>query len=291
MTGSHRPDLRVRPHEARDVVLRALYPFLLLSFCTVVCAQPLAGARHTGPGTVDASSALFDITLARLGESAPATEALVGELVWVQGAIRPEAAHVGAAADLYAVHLHAGTGFTMLDAAGRFTPWSGKVADLVPARHVTQLGTLENLTIFAGNLGLSGAHRLYLGYRPADGQLRYTPAPRLINVTNETPLDAARALYAARIAPDILPLCLRCHYAGGTAPTAVHVFTDLANPAHMELNIEQFRLLLQPPRGRDHVLSKVQGGRTHGGDVVVPANGDDFLALERFLVLLDAVPQ
>lgn len=255
-----------------------------------MCAQPaaLTGARHAGPGRIDASSAVFKVVLSRAGAAASVPDADTREMVLLQGTIQPETAHVGKAADLFVVHKLEGSGFSMLDATGRFRPWNGHVADLVPATR-TQLAPQVQIAIFAGRVNVAGTHLLYLGYRSADGQLHYTSAPHVIAI-RESPLDAARRLYTETIAPVILPLCLRCHYAGGPAPDAVHVFAGIESPDHMEFNIAQFRLLLRPPRDKAHVLSKVQGGRTHGGDVVVPANGAEFLALEHFLTLLEAVP-
>lgn len=248
---------------------------------------PLQGISLIASGEDEPGSATFEVLIAREGESAAATEALVGDIISVAARLRPEAVHVGLPADLFVVHRH-GANLAMLGSDGKFLPWDGSIPTLVPARRATVLAPSNDLPIFSGRLGAAGTHMVYLGYRPRDGQLHYTPHPRRLEVTDTSPLEAARALYAARIAPDILPLCLRCHYAGGPAPTALHTFVPLDQADHMALNLVQFARLLQAPRGKDYILGKVQNTPTHGGNVVVPANSDDFLALERFLVLLIA---
>ncbi|MDT8399326.1 MAG: hypothetical protein RQ899_11990 [Pseudomonadales bacterium] len=134
-------------------------------------------------GTFADTNARFAIGLTRNDGTTYTSNASAGETVRIIGIIRPEAEHVGQPADIYVAD-RTNLVFTMKTPEGIFVPWNARVPDLRPFLEGVILEESLEVDIFTGRLGLSGDHRIFLGYMPADGILRFTPAPERLNITD-----------------------------------------------------------------------------------------------------------
>ena len=108
-----------------------------------------------------------------------------GDAIRLLGRVRPETAHIGTRADLFLVAFVNGK-FFMRSATGDFLPWSGQPADLRPFRTDTLLTAETEVEWFTGPLGSSGTFPLFVGYRAADGVLRYSQRPYVLAITAAT---------------------------------------------------------------------------------------------------------
>jgi hypothetical protein len=103
------------------------------------------------------------------------------DVIRVVGRVRPEAAQVGTRADLFLVVAVEGK-FLMRSSNGAFLPWSGQMSDLLPFRTATLLTADTEVEWFSGALGSSGNFPLFVGYRGADGVLRYSQRPYVLAI-------------------------------------------------------------------------------------------------------------
>lgn len=132
----------------------------------------LPGARFD-PANVE-SSARFAAGVSPDAGRTLQTAALTADTLTIRGFIQPEAAHVGHAADLFIVARIAGQ-FMMRTPQG-WRGWSGNVRDLQAWRSGVTLDAEMHVEVFSGRIAAPGTYVVFLGYRPADGVLRYTPA-------------------------------------------------------------------------------------------------------------------
>lgn len=115
------------------------------------------------------------------------------DVIRVVGRVRPEAAQVGTRADLFLVVAVEGK-FFMRSSNGAFLPWSGQLSDLLPFRTAALLTADTEVEWFSGALGSSGNFPLFVGYRGADGVLRYSQRPYVLAIaaapSSGTPVPA-----------------------------------------------------------------------------------------------------
>jgi hypothetical protein len=262
----------------------------LASAQTTTSPRELVGVRHDGPGRVIDSNATFTIGLTRDGGTTYLDSARTTEDVEIRGVIRPEAAHVGQSADVFVVDRINLTSFKMRTQDGVFVDWNGSISALIPYRENVMLTDNLAVDVFTGRLGTSGDHRLFLGYIPTDGVLRYTPTAHRITITEQTVLEQANALFSSTISPNIVQTpagCISCHVNGGVADgLSLQIFVTSSNSSHLSLNFSQFQSLVNQ-RGRQLILSKVTGGEGHAGGVVLSASSQEYKDLEQFLLLLE----
>jgi hypothetical protein len=271
--------------QCRDVL--ALPLFILSTIVSAASPNPLSGARFiSNTNRLGDTNASFAIGMTRDAGSSYITTASLNDTVSIVGEVRPEAELIGQKADIFVVERVNGA-FTMKRADGTYIPWNGLVADLTPFKQAATLAGTVNVDIFSGMLGVSGDHRVFLGYRPADGILRYTPFPLQLTVSSESPTEQARALFDSTISPDIIQSrCMQCHIPGGAAQAggAYHIF-NLPLAANLESNFRIFQGLVGF-RGVDYILTKVTGGYQHGGGVQLTQNMAEYASLRTFISLL-----
>lgn len=142
----------------------------------------LPGVRFDGAANpAAASNATFAIGFASELGQAFGMQAHVDEPLTIKGYIRPEAAHAGQGADLFIV-ARIGGSFVMRLANGGWAAWNGRVPDLQPWRSGVTLNAEHEVDVFAGHIGVAGSYYVFLGYRAADGVLRYTPNAQRLDV-------------------------------------------------------------------------------------------------------------
>lgn len=247
------------------------------------------GSRHAGPGAVDPSTASFAVGVTLDDGATFVGSAGLNDTVRIRGEIRPEAGNVGQTADIFVVDRLVGGGFLMRDASGAWIPWNASVATLVPFREDVFLDAVEAVDMFTGTLGIAGEHRLFLGYLPPDGILRYHTSGLPVTITavsTQTPLEQAKALFDATIHPAIVQgNCIQCHVPGDPLTGGVHQFTRGSGQAVIDANFGVFSSMIG--RGKDYILGKVRGENGHLGGPVLPRNVPGYADFELFLTLLE----
>ncbi len=142
----------------------------------------LTGTAFKGQADPVASSAAsFAIGLTLNHGGAYTTTASVSQDVRIIGFITPEPQHVGQLVDIFVVDRVNLGSFLNKNQDGVWLLWNGRVADLVPWREDVLLTNNLQVDIFTGRIGTPGDHRIFLGYMPADGTLRYTPIALRLN--------------------------------------------------------------------------------------------------------------
>ncbi|MEI7949523.1 MAG: hypothetical protein WCI66_04695 [Gammaproteobacteria bacterium] len=212
--------------------------------------------------------------------------AQVSDKISIIGKVRPEAAHVGQLGDLYVVDFVNGT-WTMRNRDGIYVPWSFQIPDLVPYKEQVRLTTDNQVDVYTGSLGISGSHRIYIGYKPQGGLLYYSPAPKLLTFTQVSATDQAYSAFVSSISPNIVQSrCVLCHVKGGAAEAAgaYHIF-QIPLATSLETNFKIFQNLVSL-RGVNYILTKVSGGNSHGGGVQLTANSVDYKEFQNFLTLV-----
>jgi hypothetical protein len=278
-------------HLARLAILAILFSFSGQALAQSTTLQTLQGSRHDGPGRVATSASTFAVGITRDNGATFVSTASVADTVQIRGEIRPEPANVGLAADIFVVDRLLDTGaFLMRNQAGVWVPWGATVSTLVPFLEKVTLTTALSVDMFSGTLGTAGNHRIFLGYLPPDGILRYHTSGLPVTITaqsqTQTPQQQANALFAAKISPNIVPQCAACHFPGTTiAPTASHTFVDGNGSAELTSNFNSFKSLLTL-RGKAFILAKVRGDNSHQGGQIFSANSQSYRDLDEFLTLL-----
>jgi hypothetical protein len=258
------------------------------AFGQTTARKELAGGRHAGPGAVTESNATYAIGLSLDGGATFVETARLADTISITGIIRPEPEHVGQTADIFIVDRINIANFEMRTQDGVYVPWNGNVASLIPWRENQVLTNEFPVEIFTGTLGVAGDHRLFLGYLPADGILRYTPTAHRIDITTQSAREQAEEFFPEAISTNIVQAaCIACHVSGGAAQgLALHTFVRVSNANHLTVNFNQFENLVMQ-RGRQHVLSKVLGGLAHGGGQQLVQNSQEYRDLDSFLTLLE----
>lgn len=270
-----------------------LFLFCCLGFASVhalsqtATLQSRAGVRHDGPGRVLDSNATFSLGMTRDNGATYTSTAAVTDTVQIRGEIRPEASQVGQTADLFVVDRNLTTGeFRMRTKDGVWVPWNVTVSTLVPYRERVSLTSTVSVDMFSGTLGNAAEHRIFLGYLPADGVLRYHTSGMPLTIAASAN-DRAYGLFTSIISPNIIAArCSLCHVSGGLAQAggAMHIFR-LPLASNLTANFDIFKSLIAA-RGSAYVLSKVTGGNAHGGGVQLTAGTAEYQSLAEFVNLL-----
>ena len=253
--------------------------------------QTLTGYRHDGPGRVAPSSASFALGMTRDDGASYANSASVSDTVQIRGELYPEPANVGQTADIFVVDRLVGTNeFRMRTQDGLWVPWNATVSTLVPFRENVPLGGSVAIEMFTGTLGTAGEHRLFLGYMPSDGILRYHTSGLALAIGAQagSARDEALRLFTATISPEIVAtLCIACHINGGSAPSVGAYALKQPPENNLAANFAIFANLVDQ-RGAAYVLSKATGGNEHSGGVQIPAGSAQ---AQRFASFLDLLSQ
>jgi hypothetical protein len=264
----------------------------LLSIAGQLLAQSttmttLQGSRHAGPGAVNPSSSTFGVGITLNGSTFVNTAA-VNQSVQIRGEIRPEAANVGQTASIFVVDRLLGGGFMMRNQSGAWVSWNGSVASLAPFKVNETLDQVESVEMFTGTLGTTGDHRIFLGYLPPDGILRYHTSGLPISITaassgGGSALEQATALFASKINNNVVQnSCIACHIDGGLAGH-LHTFVLGSGTAALNTNFQVFRGLIA--RGKPFLMNYVASTNTsHSGGMAVAAK--DVADFDAFLTLL-----
>lgn len=109
------------------------------------------------------------------GKFHPALTFRQSKSIEVRGNISVEAAHVGQRADILLVvayqSLHTKQiSYLMLNTQGQAIAWNGQLAELVPFQQVT-LAAAQNISIYKGQLLLTGNFQIFFGYRLSNGTI------------------------------------------------------------------------------------------------------------------------
>jgi uncharacterized delta-60 repeat protein len=138
---------------------------------------PRTGSLNTGE-TPSASGFNVDALNA---SGMPVDSATTSQLVGLHGYIYTQGEDLDASADVFVVASTA-RGWFMRTTSGAFVPWSGRVADLVPAYESVQLTERTYVSIYGGALPFAGSYAIYLGYMRDGGPLVYTEAPAVLQI-------------------------------------------------------------------------------------------------------------
>jgi hypothetical protein len=264
----------------------------LLSFAGQLLAQSTTmetrqGSRHAGPGAVNASASTFAVGITLNNGASFVNTATVSQSVGIRGEIRPEPANVGQTASIFVVDRLLGGGFMMRNQSGTWVSWNASVSSLVPFKVNEPLDAVESIAMFTGTLGTVGDHRIFLGYLPPDGILRYHTSGLPLSITaasTQTPMEQATALFSSKINPNIVQnSCISCHIDGGLAGH-LHTFVVGSSTSALNTNFNVFRGLMG--RGKPFLMNYVASTNTshQGGQAVQGAqNIADF---DQFLTLL-----
>jgi hypothetical protein len=251
--------------------------------------QIRTGVRHDGPGRVLDSNATFALGMTRDNGATYITTANVTDTVLIRGEIHPEPSQVGQAADIFVVDRVLTTGeFRMRTQDGVWVPWNATVSTLVPYRERATLTSTVAVDMFSGTLGNTAEHRIFLGYLPADGVLRYHTSGMPVTIAASAS-ERAYGLFTSTISPSIIAArCSLCHVSGGLAQAggAYHIF-KLPLAGNLSTNYDIFKGLVAL-RGATYVLAKVRGENSHGGSVQLTAGTVEYQALAEFVNLLAA---
>jgi hypothetical protein len=254
------------------------------------------GSRHTGPGTVAASSSTFAVGITKDNGATYVSTASVSETVQICGEVKPEAANVGQSGDIFLVDrvIDSNGGhvsFSMRDQSGVWLPWNGTVSLLQPFLDNTTLQATMPLTLFSGTLGTAGTHRIFIGYMSNnDNILRYHTSGLPLTITaaqTQTPSQQAFARFQASTHAQIVQgICTACHVEGGLGQSAGHIFQVGSSASVVQANYNVWLGLKS--RGKASLMTLLtSSSTTHGGGQVV--QGSQAVAeLDAFLTLLTA---
>lgn len=238
---THKAPINRKPMKPPGLVAVVLIALLGPSTDNRVLAQTatlteLGGLRvpPPGSGSVD-TNATFAIGMTTDNGLSWRSGATPTDALQIVGKLRPEATQIGQQADIYLV-VKTGASFLMRKTDGAFTQWSGSTAELVPYKRQTTLTAETSVDLYTGKLGISGEFQLFVGYRGADGLLRYSPRPFVLTSTMNPAGSSADWFFNGS------------DWQSNGAPQAC------ATP------------LLQPPVDTANVTSILYPGQTRGGD-------------------------
>ena len=98
--------------------------------------------------------------------------------------------------------------------------------------------------------------------------------------------DTAKDVFAESVSDSVVQgNCIQCHTEGGQSGHTRLVFVDSSNEDHLAQNLAQFRNLLDEV-DKDYILHKIGNVSGHGGGIRLERGSETYVALERFLVLL-----
>jgi hypothetical protein len=136
-------------------------------------------------GTDKLSDARFNAGASLNSALSPATTFAENDEILISGAVTPQTADRGQAANIYVVIRtflpSGGQTWKYRNASGVFVDWNGSIADLEPAYERTSLGSEEIVEVYNGKLQIA-SHRIFLGYRLGAGPLHYNQSGLRIDV-------------------------------------------------------------------------------------------------------------
>ena len=118
-----------------------------------------------------------------------------------------------------------------------------------------------------------------------------TPTGHLTNLSTApgrgaTFPDTAEDVFVEAVSESVVQgVCIGCHTEGGRSGHTRLVFVDDTDPDHLAKNLAQFENLLGDV-DRDYVLHKIANVTGHGGGRRFAEDSEQYVGLERFLVLL-----
>ncbi|HEY0962949.1 MAG TPA: matrixin family metalloprotease [Pseudomonadales bacterium] len=150
--------------------------------------NPMLVANTNGVNAGSTATASFTYGASADGGATTKTTFRSGDNVIIAGGVRPQAADLGRAAEVFIVVrtiLDGQHTWAYRNVSGQFEPWrSVAIADLKPAYTVASLQASEAFEILNGKL-VAAEHRVYIGYRPSGGDtLLYTGEALRLNVSN-----------------------------------------------------------------------------------------------------------
>ncbi|MDY6982927.1 MAG: hypothetical protein SV422_07550, partial [Pseudomonadota bacterium] len=266
---------------------KSFHAWLLSSFISFVASPAVAGpmpflqAAATDGTTYDAR---FALGLSVDAGNSWQSSVNLKQSVLIKGAVEPAPAHVGNTGDIFVVEWYAGR-LSMLTRDGAWQPWTGRIADLQPARDDVQLAARHELTLYDGSVTAAGRHQLYIGYMPAN-------AATIVYSANGAAFDVqavtadAQAWFTQEIFDTIVaPRCALCHTAGGVAGASdLHFVREAGAQQNYDIFTAFYR---QQDDAYDYVLTKVSGGNSHGGGMQLPRGSTDYQKFAALLALLD----
>ena len=168
--------------------------------CSAAAAQSngiteLGGARVPPAGSASAvTNARFAIGITTDNGVSWRSSVVPTETLRIVGRVQPEATHIGQAADLYLL-VKDGAVVLMRRTDGGFEQWNRQLSGLLPFQQQAILVADTDMTLYAGQLGVSGQFELFLGYRGPDGVLHYSAAPYVLNSSAGQPGTATTWLF------------------------------------------------------------------------------------------------
>jgi sugar lactone lactonase YvrE len=117
--------------------------------------------------------------------------------VQIEGNVKVEAAHVGYLADIIIVVAYKETDgtetFYMMQNSNELQLWDGSFSTLLAFKENIELPSNYPITLYTGNLPVTGELRFYFGYRLSNGSLIFTPNSINAKVDDDTQMPALGA--------------------------------------------------------------------------------------------------
>lgn len=275
------------------MMLRQILPLLLLMTTTglVMAQKDINGASNSSTDGISLDTNVsFTLSMTLAGDDTPLESATIGQDVSIKAIIRPETEDVGQLSDVLIIDYLPPIP-SMRNSDGNFVAWDGKPKNLVPYLEDVTLENEMELELFAGQLGATGNHRIFVGFRVGE-ILYYTPTPLRFDIEEDvvTPTfrEQAIELFDSTISPTIVQAnCVACHVAGGAASgQSEHIFVRTTNPDHLTINFGELEDL-HANNSSSYILNKAVGMLGHGGGAQISNGGTAFNNLSDFLDLLD----
>ena len=143
-------------------------------------------------------------------------------------------------------------------------------------------GTLNTTEICALEEMGSGNFRVVLNIRENGANKYY--------ISNILQNQSAAAFFESRISsPIVQSKCINCHVSGGASGHTRIRFVNTQDSAHLTKNLGQFRDFLNSQTdGKNYILDKIRGMRSHGGGTQVAHGSAQFADMQEFLTLLES---
>lgn len=117
--------------------------------------------------------------------------------VQIEGNVKVETAHIGYLADIIVVVAYKETDgtetFYMMQNPNELQLWNGNFATLLAFKENIELPSSYPITLYTGNLPVTGELRFYFGYRLSNGSLIFTPNSINAKVDDDTQMPALGA--------------------------------------------------------------------------------------------------
>nr|WP_237133776.1 HNH endonuclease family protein [Pseudohongiella sp. O18] len=153
----------------------------------VLGAPISAGSRLESAGWDEikrqSSSAVFGLGVRKLSQCAYSSQVSPSDQIQITVSVLPDRAHIGQRFDIFLV-ADIPAGLFSIDPAGRFTPFNGDVASLVPFQDDVYLRQSQEVSVFTGALNDELVMNLFIGYATEGGDFVYTGAPLPLRVTD-----------------------------------------------------------------------------------------------------------